>query len=67
MAMSNLQQCPLKLCLIKYELDIHVFVYFVYFFCGFFANGTCALLAKRNQGEIIRIKHFKSENDVIFA
>ena len=50
-------QYPLKLCLIKFELDIHVFVYLNYSFS--FEVSLLNLLAHflliRNNGEIIRV------------
>ena len=49
---------PNSLCLIKYELDINVFV-FVYIW-GFSAKLTWKLiLLKRSNGKIIRIKLFR--------
>ena len=62
-------QYPLKLCLIKFELDIHVFVYLNYSFS--FEVSLLNLLAHflliRNNGEIIRVKHLLSQkNDIFF-
>ena len=66
-ALPDSQRDPLKLCLIKHELDINVFVslnMFV-FNCGFSAKVTYAFLV--SNGEIHSNKHFSSqENDGIF-
>ena len=69
MAMPDLQRYPEKLCLIKYELDIHVFVSLNCLFS--FAVSLRKLLAHflliRSHGEIISVKNFSSqENDNIF-
>ena len=60
-------QYPLKLCLIKYELDIHVFVYLNYSFS--FEVSLLNLLAHflliRNNGEIIR-NYQSQKNDIFF-
>jgi len=48
---------PLKDCLIKYELDIHVFVYLnCYFHCGFAAKIT--FIVVKINGEIISVETF---------
>ena len=69
MAMADLQQYSQKLCLIKYELDIDVFVLFNYLF--FFAislrKWQAHFLLMRSNGEIHEKKHFtESEKDFIF-
>ena len=56
MAMHDLEKYPLKLCLFKYEWDIHVFL-FIFIFC---------LLLLSNNGEIHRNKHFLSLKNHIF-
>ena len=49
--MPEFQQCPCKLCLIKYGLDINVFVYFptVYFHLQFLRKMTCAFLVYKKK------------------
>ena len=60
----ELQRYHWNLCLIKYELDIHVFLRLN---CGFSAKGLAHFLLVRNNGDSIRINHLLiQKNNFIF-
>ena len=60
MTMPDSQRYPLKLCLIKYQLEINVFfvVENLWFSMGFSTKITCR---KTGSAEIIRLKHLNLE------
>ena len=59
MAVSDLQRNPSKLCLNKYELDIHVFVFQrCFFILGSLQKLVALFLLTRNNGDIIKITTF---------
>ena len=60
MALSDLQWYHLKLCLIKYELDIHVLdsLNCLFSFTGSLLKWLAYSLLRRSNGEIIRNKQF---------
>ena len=64
----QLELQPLKLCLIKYQLDIPVFfLKLLIFICGFSTKVTCAFLGLKINEEMIKIKHFSSQkNEGVF-
>ena len=51
-----LQRYPPKLCLIKHELDMHIFVYLNYLFGGFLQKQLAHFLLLSTNGEIHRTK-----------
>ena len=56
------QQCPLKPCLIKYELDIQVlFLKTVFFICGFHEKVTCVLIVSEAMEKSSGLKSLKSD------
>ena len=56
--------CPIHkgtLCLFKYEIDIHVFVFEnVYFYLWVLCKSVLRIFCSRNREAIITIKHFSS-------
>ena len=58
MTMSDLQQYPEKLCLVKYELN---YLYMFIFIRGFFTKVTCAFLANIESMEKLSEKQ---KNDI---